>query len=122
MASLRELVELFNQGSLGRMLAERFKGQRGYAFPNEDSDHIISFERMEDVPGVAAIRAAVKAHYEGKGYTVEEDDTSSGERIFCAFVFHGNKDQGYVQIFISTGYRPTTGNKPNIQITSTICV
>ncbi len=122
MASLPELVELFNQGSLGKMLAERFNGQRGYTFPNADSDLIVVFERMEDVPGVVAIRTAVKSHYEGMGYVIEDDETTNDERIYCAHVFCGEKDRGYVQIFITTGYKPTTGNKPNIQITSTMCI
>ena len=70
MASNQELVQLFNKGELGRLLARELNGERGRVYPNEDSDLVITFESEAVTPSNYIIAITIERHFRGLGYTV----------------------------------------------------
>jgi len=121
MASEEKLIELNNQGDLGRMLAERFGGELGYVQPRQDSDLMIGFESRAKTPTAQAIREVVVEHYTRLGYEVHVPGLQSPD-AFDAFVFFGAKGERVeVYVNISTFYPLVPGDGHNhLRLTTTL--
>ena len=120
MASIRELVELNNQGDLGIMLAKKFNGKIGHLDPRKDSDFMIGFITREATPSAKDIGKAVTEHYTRLGYEVEPDKYQRGH-AFDAVVFFGIKGEGCVTMAITTFYPLTPGDANNhIRVTTNV--
>ena len=123
MASIKELVGLFNHGELGKLLARTFNGERGRVYPREDSDLIITFRSESETPSAEAIGQAVAKHFTGLGYVVIPD-ARQGMGCFQATVYAGSKEDFCVYVVVTTHYpfpAPGQGNA-SLRITSTfIC-
>lgn len=118
MASITELVALFNNGELGKLLAREFNGERGHVHPNEDSDLIIVFESNEDTPSVDEINEVVTRHYSQLGYRVILDGYGAKNVIGCSFR-SDDSDEYCVCVTISTSY-PFNGKRSAMRISSII--
>ena len=119
MASISELVQLFNTGELGKLLAREFNGERGHVNPNEDSDLLVVFESDASTPKVGAIAEVVIKHYCQLGYVVSPT-INTRDHCFEANISH-ESGGGFVAVVITTHYPFNEGHK-SLRITSAIIV
>ncbi len=108
MASLKELVDLFNNGALGKMLAERFHGERGHVYPRQDSEFVIGFASEEATPSGEAIGIAVTEFYQGLGYVVKVLRYNDPD-VFVANVYCPKENFGVILVNITTKYPISLG-------------
>ena len=71
MASMEELVALFNEGALGKLLVKTFGGELGHTHANKDSDFLITFKNETDIPSAKKIGGVVVGYYGKLGYGIE---------------------------------------------------
>ena len=123
MASIKELVELFNSGAMGKLLASTFNGERGRVCPNEDSDVLVVFRSEAETPDIIRIKKVITDHYTKLGYRVEPNKLQSGN-CFEAFVYWSSKEHGIIGIVVTTNYPfPAPGQgTASLRLTSTIMV
>ena len=110
MASLIELVKLNNEGDLGKMLTEKFKGEIGRLLPRKDMEFMIGFASREATPSPEDIRETVTEHYTRLGYKVEPEEYQR-KHGFDAIVFFDTRDQGCIYIVITTFYPLVFGDE-----------
>lgn len=101
MPSSAELVELFNRGEFGKLIARTFGGERGHVYPNQDADLLVVFPTEERVPSVQAIIDTATTFYVSKGYRV--DERSRGEKTFELVVYF-DLAEGCVNVTVTTPY------------------
>ena len=124
MVSMQELVELNNQGDLGKMLAMKFQGERGHLCPRKDADLMIGFKSKAETPGATIIGEAVMEHYTKLGYVVEPSKSHGAKgNCFEAKIIPDPRRHEFVHIVITTFYPPTMGDEHNhLRITTTLFV
>ena len=66
-----------NAGALGTLLVEKFGGERGRCYPNQDSEFLIVFENEKGAPNHDAIAQTVEAYYTALGYKFEREQSST---------------------------------------------
>ncbi|MDO8483007.1 MAG: hypothetical protein Q7S86_04280 [bacterium] len=118
MASIAELVRLFNDGELGKLIAREFRGERGHVNPNEDSDFLVVFKSDSETPAREAVAEVVTKHYTGLGYAVRPVRDSDKE-CFQAEIYKESDSRGFVHIVITTRY-PFNKTHSNLRVNSNI--
>lgn len=117
MASLPELVALFNNGELGKLIANTFHGERGFVYANEDSDLLVVFSSEKATPSPQLLKQLIKDHYSKLGYVVEFTAGSiDGDLFGVEFRISGDV---VVVVTITTRY-PNNDHCRNVRITSII--
>lgn len=101
MASSQELVDLFNEGALGDLIAKEFGGEKGHTPPRKDADFLVVFSDAQRVPSLIGLITCIKTFYTEKGYSV--DLVSSGGKTSVLLVYF-NRDQGAVTVTITGPY------------------
>jgi hypothetical protein len=119
MPSLRELTELFNEGALGLMLAERFHGQIGHTYPMKDSEFMVGFASEPVTPSGKEIGQAVVGFYSGLGYRVEVKKDPDPD-VFMANIYSDGRFDGPFLVNITTKYPLTiSGPLNHLRVTTT---
>lgn len=101
MASSPELVQLFNDGALGDLIAREFGGEKGHTLPRKDADFLVTFSDAESVPSKVALTGCANRFFVEKGYSVELR-SSGGKTIM--FLVYFIRDQGAVTVTITSPY------------------
>ncbi len=117
MASFKELVKLFNDGELGKLIAREFRGERGYVNPNEDSEFLVVFKSDSETPTAEAVAEVVTRHYVGLGYVVCRTNDPD-EACFQAVISHDSIGNT-VNVVITTRYPHNEGHA-SLRVTSNI--
>lgn len=117
MPSSAELVNLFNDGSLGKLIATTFGGERKDVCNSEDADLIVEFLEKEDVPDIQTLVGCADTFYSGMGYTVSSDVVGSLPGSNGGFVVFFDRREGCVHVTM-TIYYPHKGQRNSIRITS----
>ncbi len=112
MASAKELVALFNNGELGKLLVQKFGGELGHTPPNKDADFLVVFKNEADVPEPAVVKTVVEDHYRKLGYPIKSESYSNGSTAFAIVL-----DEVIIAITITTRY-PFDGKHASIRATS----
>ena len=112
MPSRNELIELFQNGELSKLLAQRFQGQiRTYPTKEmKDSDFLVVFESEEKTPDAKKITETVTKFYADKGYEVKPDDNSDSN-YFGALIFYNRNAREATCISVSITTRYFTSEK-----------
>lgn len=106
MPSIAELVELTNQGEIGKLLAREFKGERGHTYPRQDSDLIITFASEEATPFTYAILKCVTKHFSRLGYSLSLHEPQSSDCLEATIFVEkdGRREDGSIHVVITTHY------------------
>lgn len=94
-----DLHDLFNQGELGNLIAEKFNGTCGDRPGNQDSYFLIIFESEESVPEGLRLAGVILEHYTALGYTIQQGEVSRDK--YCAH-FHAHGHSGPVEFVAIT--------------------
>ncbi len=79
MASKEELANLFANGNLGKLLANKFHGTRGRLYPKQDFELLVVFSADIGAPTLEVVEAAVVECYSAHGYLVKIDGRTENE-------------------------------------------
>jgi len=105
MPSRNELIEIFQNGELGQLLAREFQGQIGQTDKMKDSDFLVVFKSEEKTPNAIMVAETVTQFYTSKGYEVKPDENSDSN-YFAALIFHNRnvRETTCVSVIITTRY------------------
>ncbi|MFA6554020.1 MAG: hypothetical protein WCS89_00760 [Candidatus Paceibacterota bacterium] len=107
MASFSELVELFEKGELGKLLASTFNGECGPVYRcNEDPELLVKFSIGQEAPQVDLLRMAIEKYYMRMGYFLVFNAVHNPNQLEF-FVFFQSKGRGSVNVTITINNHPT---------------
>ncbi|MEK9131495.1 MAG: hypothetical protein AAB447_01150 [Patescibacteria group bacterium] len=114
------LVQMSNAGALGTLLVEKFGGERGRCYPNQDSEFLIVFENEKGVPNHDAIAQTVEAYYTALGYKFEREQSSTA-LLPMLVLLPEDEEWGVFNIIISAPY-PWNGGHASMRVTTSLVV
>ena len=105
MSSRKELIELFQNGELGQLLAREFQGQVGQTDKMKDSDFLVVFKSEEKTPDARMIAEKVTQFYTSKGYEVKPDENSDSNYFGALIFYHRNaREATCASVSVTTRY------------------
>jgi len=115
--SARELVTLFNEGALGKILAERFNGKAGRLYPRKDDEFIMGFESDSVTPTVEQIAKAVSELYVSRGYKLSDTRLNGEQGNYMTIVSANGVEECMFVVVITTRY-PHDHNRNYLRVTT----
>jgi hypothetical protein len=116
MSTPQKLVQLSNDGELGRLLAEKFNGQVGHTSGRKDADFLVIFESEEKTPVVEKISEIITGHYTGLGFKVKVVYAFAGE-LSLMIICDESQGLAYFTVTITTLY-PHGGRANTLRATT----
>ena len=104
MATYDQLLSLLEKGEIGKLLAKKFSGERGRAYPNEDLDVLVVFPSEEQTPSAESIQRLLREHFTSLGYVFEDVPNARRDSVQAYVYLPGRKRDGMVSICITTNY------------------